>query len=133
MLRNSHVVLPLTRGELTVVGVGDRTTGHADVDRAFHRVTRPNRALVLAHHPKPADRIMARGGRLVLAGHTHGGQIVLPFLGAVHTHSEHLGRREASGPMQRNNTQVYVNRGLGEGIPLRFGAPPVVAVITLVN
>jgi predicted MPP superfamily phosphohydrolase len=70
---------------------------------------------------------------LILAGHTHGGQVVLPFIGAAHTHSEHLQRREAAGYMMRDQTQVYVSRGIGEGIPLRFGARPQIALITVVG
>jgi predicted MPP superfamily phosphohydrolase len=68
---------------------------------------------------------------LILAGHTHGGQIVLPWLGAAHTHSEHLHRREAAGYLWRDQTQVYISRGIGEGIPIRFGARPQIALITV--
>ena len=119
--------------DLHMAGIDDLHEGAPDLDTVLAGIPPQELTLLLSHNPDILDHPDIHQADVVLAGHTHGGQIVLPFLGAVHTHSEHLGRREASGPMQRGNTQVYVNRGLGEGIPLRFGAPPVVAVITLVN
>ena len=68
---------------------------------------------------------------MVLAGHTHGGQIVLPVIGALHTQTKHLRRREVAGYLRRGKTQVYITRGIGEGIPLRFGAAPQVTLLTL--
>ncbi len=119
--------------DLHIAGIDDLHEGAPDLDSVLAGIPRHELTLLLSHNPDILDHPDIGQADVVLAGHTHGGQIVLPFLGAAHTHSEHLGRREASGPMQRGNTQVYVNRGLGEGIPIRFGAPPVVAVVTLVN
>jgi len=58
---------------------------------------------------------------------------VLPLLGAAHTQSEHLRRHEVSGHLRRGNTQVYITRGIGEGIPIRFGAAPQVTLITVLG
>jgi predicted MPP superfamily phosphohydrolase len=68
---------------------------------------------------------------LVLSGHTHGGQVVLPLVGAAHTQTLHLHRKEVSGYLRRGKTQVYITRGVGEGIPLRLGAAPQITLITL--
>lgn len=119
--------------DLHIAGIDDLHEGAPDLDSVLAGIPPEELTLLLSHNPDILDHPDVHQADVVLAGHTHGGQIVLPFLGAAHTHSEHLGRREASGPMQRANTQVYVNRGLGEGIPVRFGAPPVVAVVTLMN
>jgi predicted MPP superfamily phosphohydrolase len=69
---------------------------------------------------------------LILSGHTHGGQIRLPLLGAAHTQGTHLTRRQAAGWFRRGQTRMFVTRGLGESIPLRFGVPPQAALIRLV-
>ena len=119
--------------DLHIAGIDDLHEGQPDLDAVLAGIPRHELTLLLSHNPDVLDHPRINQADVLLAGHTHGGQIVLPILGAAHTHSEHLGRREASGPLRRKNTQIYVHRGLGEGIPLRFGAPPLVAVVTLVN
>jgi predicted MPP superfamily phosphohydrolase len=87
--------------------------------------------LLLSHNP---DILLEPGieqADLILAGHTHGGQIVLPWLGAANTNSDYLPRHEVSGYLQRGKTQVYISRGVGEGIPIRLGASPQIALITV--
>lgn len=132
VLRNAHVSLRLRGRELTVVGVDDQTTGHADVERAFHRVARPSEALVLTHHPRTADDIVARGGRLVLAGHTHGGQIAIPRLTRALARAG--GLRYLSGWYPIGPGRLYVSPGVGSAvIRLRLGgrAAPEIAVFEL--
>jgi predicted MPP superfamily phosphohydrolase len=52
-------------------------------------------------------------------------------LGAAHTQTEHLRRHEVSGYLRRGPTQVYITRGIGEGIPVRFGAAPQITLLTV--
>lgn len=92
--------------------------------------------IYLHHSPDGADELALRdpGQRvdLFLCGHTHGGQIGLPFWGAILTFSRHHKRYER-GLYRVGDVPMYVNRGLGtEGIPVRFLARPEVAVIDLV-
>jgi uncharacterized protein len=75
VLRNESTMV----GDLLVVGVDDGLTKHADVERAFHGVE-AERALVLSHYPNTADDIARTGAPLVLSGHTHAGQIEVPWL-----------------------------------------------------
>lgn len=76
-------------GSLTLVGVGDAFTEHADVARAARQAAQlPGPTLVFTHGPDVVPHLPARFG-LVLAGHTHCGQIVLPLLGALATASDY--------------------------------------------
>ncbi|HRT67805.1 MAG TPA: metallophosphoesterase, partial [Bacteroidota bacterium] len=68
---------------------------------------------------------------LVLSGHTHGGQIGINMLGNVVTPARFVYKQWA-GLYQENNTQLYVNRGLGTtGLPVRISVPPEITEITL--
>jgi len=65
---------------------------------------------------------------LVLSGHTHGGQVVLPGLGAIAAKKFPV----VAGFGQRNNSSIFVSRGVGTVyVPYRFNCPPDVSVITL--
>ncbi|MCB0062961.1 MAG: metallophosphoesterase [Caldilineaceae bacterium] len=131
-LRLRHNVGQSDGVDLYLAGVDDVTEGTPDLNGALHDLAPDEPNILLSHNPDILEETDSRRANLVLAGHTHGGQVVLPLLGAAHTHSEHLGRREAAGYMLRDQTQVYVSRGIGEGIPLRFRAQPQIALITVV-
>lgn len=95
----------------------------------------PGRPIVLLHHyPDKIEQAADRGADLYLAGHTHGGQVTLPFYGALITLSKY-GKRFESGLHRVGRTWLYVNRGFGmEGgrTPrVRFCARPEVTVIDL--
>ncbi len=134
VLVNAHTVIAGEGYELTIVGVDDWTTRHDDISAAFAGVERPDEALVLSHHPRSAEPIAGYGGRLVLSGHTHGGQIYLPLL------TRAIGRMGGNRYMAgwydiTEKTRLYVNAGIGSGaVGIRVGrnAIPEVAVFDLV-
>ena len=87
-------------------------------------------AIVLTHAPDVWDAIDPPP-RLTLAGHSHGGQVVLPGLGALVT--THLGTHYLRGWFQRGEAALLVTPGIGcSGLPVRFGVPPEVVVMELV-
>ncbi len=90
--------------------------------------------LLLYHSPDLMPEATELGVDLYLCGHTHGGQIRLPILGAIFTSSE-LGKRYEMGRYEENDTTLYVSRGLGlEGLGApraRFLAPPEIVLWTL--
>jgi predicted MPP superfamily phosphohydrolase len=132
--RSVHLVQdagPLAGLDLYLAGVDDVTEGWCDVGQALAGVPADKPILLLSHNPDILQEPEVTRADVILAGHTHGGQIVLPWVGAVHTHSDQLARREVSGYLRRGKTQIYITRGVGEGIPFRFGAPPQIALITL--
>lgn len=68
---------------------------------------------------------------LLFAGHTHGGQVRLPFIGRPIVPSSY-GQRYAAGLIEENGRHLYVTTGVGTSIlPVRFGVPPEIAVVTL--
>jgi predicted MPP superfamily phosphohydrolase len=95
-----------------------------------------NLTLGLTHSPEPRvlDRFAADGYQLVMAGHTHGGQLCLPFYGALVTNCD-LDRSRAKGPSQWGaHTQLHVSAGIGTSpyAPVRFCCRPEATMLTLV-
>ncbi|MBB5687560.1 metallophosphoesterase [Sphingobium boeckii] len=119
------------RGPLVIGGVDDRISRHADLAatwRAMDALNGPR--VVLTHSPDIVPALPGPVG-LVLAGHTHCGQIRLPFIGRITTAS-HYGERFACGVIRDHQQMVIVTAGLGTSIiPLRFGVPPDLWLIEL--
>ncbi len=126
VLRNESLLVD----GLSIVGVDDGRSGHADVDRAFARVTRPEDALVLTHFPRTAEDVARAGAPLVLSGHTHAGQLHFPRV--TETLARFVGHRYLHGFYRVGaRTDLYVNAGLGHSA-LRAGrARPEIAVFDL--
>ncbi|MFT4200163.1 metallophosphoesterase [Gordonia sp. (in: high G+C Gram-positive bacteria)] len=128
-LRNERVELRRGGAVMDLAGVYDRTAPEPyrpDYGTALNGRD-PSRALLfLAHEPKQADDVQGRGVGLQLSGHTHGGQI-WPFGYAVR-----LQQPVVSGFGRVGDVPVFTSRGTGAwGPPVRVGAPPQVAIITL--
>lgn len=133
-----------TRREFDVAGLRIAAAGvddpHLSRDRYDVIAGRPslaaNLTLGLAHSPEPRvlDRFAADGYQLLMGGHTHGGQVCLPFYGAIVTNCE-LDRSRVKGPSQWSaRTQLHVSAGIGTSpyAPLRFCCRPEATLLTLV-
>jgi predicted MPP superfamily phosphohydrolase len=133
-----------TRRDLEVAGLRIAVAGvddpHLSRDR-YDTIAGPaspvaNLTLGLTHSPEPRvlDRFAADGYQLVMAGHTHGGQLCLPFYGAIITNCD-LDRSRAKGASQwGTHTQVHVSAGIGTSpfYPVRFCCRPEITLLTLV-
>jgi hypothetical protein len=84
------------------------------------------------HSPNSAPEAVACGYRLVVAGHTHGGQVRMPLVGALVTNSD-LPRRLASGAIRFGDALVHVSPGLGTSkyAPFRFLCRPEATLLEL--
>ena len=132
MLVNDAEELTREGGSLWLVGVDDphyyRTH---DLEKAFHAVPEEAFQIFIAHSPEVYREAAAYKPQLYLCGHTHGGQICLPRLGPVFTHSR-APRRLAQGEWTHDGMLGYTSRGAGaSGVPLRFNCPGEITLITL--
>lgn len=117
--------------DLYLAGVDDVTEGRPRIQHALDGVPPQAPVILLSHNPDILESPRIGRVDLVLAGHTHGGQIVLPLWGPAHTQSLVLARTHAAGCFHWGACQVYITRGVGEGIPVRLGAKPEFALITV--
>jgi predicted MPP superfamily phosphohydrolase len=133
VLVNRYLPIERNGARLWLCGVDD--PGQSNPDLGLALPTKPDGPVILmAHEPDYADTVMAHPrGHLVdlmLSGHSHGGQIRLPFLGPLILPP--LGEKYPEGHYRFNRMQLYVNRGIGTvGLPFRLNCPPEITVITL--
>lgn len=133
VLANSYAPLERDGKRLWICGVEDPGTQEPDLDSAIPRsaIVDKEPVILMSHAPDYADDVVGHGVDLVLAGHTHGGQVRIPFVKPYHL--PELGRKYVQGHFQLPGMQLYVNRGIGTvGVPMRFRCPPEITLITLV-
>jgi predicted MPP superfamily phosphohydrolase len=131
VLRNSAHRLERGGAGLWVVGIEDWWSGRCDVPAAF-AATRPDEPIIaLAHNADAVFALERAGAQWVLAGHTHGGQIRLPWLGSLMVPQVH--KELDRGLFHVGRCRLYVNRGLGFRRRARFRCRPEVTVFELVN
>ena len=129
VLHNESVALARAGAHLHLSGVADLWSRNCDIDRTFHGLCPSVPRVVLAHNPRTLEHIGAHRCDLMLSGHTHGGQVNLPGVGRIALNAH--GKRLAAGLYSFRNMLVYVNKGVGFGLRLRYGVRPEVAVFTL--
>lgn len=123
--------LPVCDGNMMLVGVDDPDTGRDDIDRAFAGVQEGAATLLLAHSPDIVLRLGAHRPGLILAGHTHGGQVRLPLIGTPVTMSK-VPNGLIKGLVSYEEVPMFVSRGVGySGLNIRIGSPSEAALLTL--
>ncbi len=131
-LRNQSKVITKGNARLLIGGTGDFWEDRTDIDKAFIISDEHDCRVLLAHNPDSVDTEFNTPISLVLSGHTHGGQVIVPFYGApilpVHN------KTYSSGLIQTPKTQLFISRGLGWSImPIRFNCFPEIAVLELLS
>ena len=137
VLRNAYLPLERRGDRIWLAGIDDPVCGEPDADRAIPASIRhiPDEPVVLmCHAPDYVDQLRShpagQATSLVLSGHTHGGQIRLPFVGPLHLPPG--GRKYVEGLFNIGSMQLYVNRGIGSvGVPFRFDCRPEITIFTL--
>lgn len=132
MLVNDAACVTLPRGQLWIAGLDDAILGKPDLEATFSQIPPGAMTILLWHEPDLAEDAARYAPHLQLSGHSHGGQVRLPFLGEVS--APVLGRRFVQGRYQIGDMILYVSNGVGMyRPPVRFNCPPEVTLIHLVE
>jgi predicted MPP superfamily phosphohydrolase len=131
VLTNANTDLRRASDFIQLSGIDDWSWGGTDWLRAFDGLKATSPTILLSHQPIVLDFAETQKASLILSGHTHGGQINLPWLGAPARFAT-KDLRYAQGLFRRGDTQLYVSSGTGViGLPVRLGVRPEIAVLRL--
>jgi len=142
MLINSSTVIRRGDESISIVGIDDPYSRLADLDAAFNGVDPDNFIIYLTHCPSTTPEGIRHGADLILAGHTHGGQVRIPLIGMIYTHMRSNralndglftpDRLHQTLGIDPGNSILFINRGVGTSrLHIRFRCPPEIAYITL--
>ena len=130
VLRNAAMPLERGRDRLWIAGIDDAMVGAADLTAAMQRIPTSEATVLLAHEPDFADEAAHFPVDLQLSGHSHGGQVRIPGVGALVLPT--LAQKYPIGLNRVGKLQVYANRGIGViNPPVRFNCSPEVTFLTL--
>jgi predicted MPP superfamily phosphohydrolase len=131
VLRNEGLFLEQGGEKLYLCAIDDTWTKRDDIERALEGREPGVPTVLLAHDPARFPSAQKRDVELTLSGHTHGGQIAVPFLWRRFSLS-HLTHHFHEGLYARGRSHLYVHPGLGTtGPPMRLGVAPAVVILTL--
>jgi predicted MPP superfamily phosphohydrolase len=126
VLKDQRTSLTINGERLDLAGIRFWTRSSSEVANVLRGTG--GTTILLAHDPRRLTEASALDVQLVLSGHTHGGQVVLPGIGAV------AGRKfpVLAGSATKENTTIFVSRGVGTVyVPMRINCPPDIAILTL--
>ncbi len=130
VLKNRSLPLERQGNRLWLAGVDDVLDGKPDLGLALKGIPASEPVLLLAHEPDWADYVAKYPIDLQLSGHSHGGQIRIPIIGAPYLPD--LARKYPWGLRRIGPLTLYTNTGIGTvRIPVRFNCPPEITLITL--
>ena len=137
VLRDAHRPLERAGGRIWVAGLADPVQGEPNPEAAIPAAIRnlPHEPIVLlCHAPDYADTMLqypsGQAVSLMLCGHTHGGQVRLPWIGPLVLPA--MGHKYVEGWFRLGRLQLHVNRGIGAvGVPFRLNCPPEISFFTL--
>lgn len=130
VLENSNVRISLKNRYVDVIGIADITTQQPNIAQAMRKTALPR--IIVTHNPDIYYDIVDSVS-LILAGHTHGGQFVIPFTKPMFVPSNY-GSRLASGLIKETRNKMIVSKGLGlTGIPVRLNCKPEITIIDFVR
>jgi predicted MPP superfamily phosphohydrolase len=130
VLVNQSIAIEREGAHFWLAGVDDVLGGVADLGKTLKTVPSGEAVILLAHEPDFADRAAKFPVDLQLSGHSHGGQVRIPFLPPLYLPD--LAKKYVMGAYQVGQLQLYTNAGLGTiDIPIRLNCPPEITLIRL--
>ena len=133
VLRNEAILVERKGQHLYIVGVDDYWESSYSLTKALKGIPENACRILLSHNPDVNEDIENLSERIdfIISGHTHGGQVVLPFMGALYIPSPY-GQKYRAGLVRDGERQTYISRGLGLFfVPVRINCPADVTVLTL--
>lgn len=128
VLENSSTKVPTKRKYISIVGYADATERTIKAAKAARGTTRPR--ILVTHNPDVYYNVI-EDYNLILAGHTHGGQIIIPFTPPLFSSSKY---KFNNGVIKPGQNTMIVSKGLGTtGIKARFNCKPEIVVVTFVK
>lgn len=136
LLKDSKETIILEDGQqLSIIGIDDIVLGHPNFDLAFKGIEATDFNLFVSHAPDVVDKVKVQPIDLQLSGHSHGGQVRLPFIGAPFTPP--YGQKYVKGlysVKENSNLYLYVNSGIGTSqLPYRFMNRPEITLLLLTS
>lgn len=132
VLEDASTLIERKDCSFTLVGISDFWEGPHDIDKAMSQVASNDAVLAFTHNPDVFPQLPPQM-LLTIAGHTHGGQVHIPFWGRPVVPSDY-GERYAIGHVEENGRHLYVSPGVGTSIfPVRFLVPPEATVLDISN
>jgi predicted MPP superfamily phosphohydrolase len=126
VLRDARTRVTIGSSAIELAGIRFWTRRQSDIAALIRNVKDP--VILLAHDPRRLTEAAALNVPLMLSGHTHGGQVVLPAAGAIAARKFPI----VSGLARRGRTTLFVSRGIGTVyVPIRVNCPPEVVILTL--
>jgi len=129
-----HKCKPLYKGKDRIIigGIGDYWKDKLEIDKTFSCSEEKDCRLLLSHNPDSVDTQFSTPLSLMISGHTHGGQVVIPFFGSPVLPVKN--KNFKSGLIATPKTQLFISKGIGWSIfPVRFNCYPEIAILELVN
>ena len=130
LLQNSSTRITVRDWPLQFVGVGDLWAKTVEPATAFHGSVAETTTILLSHNPDSKEDIAGYRWNLMLSGHTHGGQLRVPWLGAT-PFAPVRDKRFVAGLHRWNDRWIHITRGIGNVYGLRINCPPEVSLLTL--
>lgn len=129
LLHNSSTVIKVKDSGLNICGLGEYMLDKCHPENAFQLYQNDLPGIVLTHNPDSIPLLLNYPGEVILCGHTHGGQVNLPWLWKKFTLLENMNFKK--GLHHINNKWAYINRGVGGILQFRWFSPPEILLLTL--
>jgi len=129
-----HKCKPIYKGKERIIigGSGDYWHDQLNIDNTFSSSDEGDCRLLLSHNPDALDTKFYTPLSLVMSGHTHGGQVVIPFFGPPVLPVKN--KNYSSGLITTAKAKLFISKGIGcSGLPVRFNCHPEIAILELVN
>ncbi|MEN2766610.1 metallophosphoesterase [Ornithinibacillus xuwenensis] len=132
LLQNSHQAIEINQDRIILAGIDDVMLGRPDLTKTIENTNPELFTILLAHEPDFADITVQYPIEVQLSGHSHGGQVRLPFVGHLYTPIYAEKYVEGKYTFESSNLNLYVSRGIGTTrLPYRFLCKPEIHLFTL--